>query len=300
MIDQLPFSPKQSAGLAVADGSTWGIAAGDEEASNVVSHLTKAMQLRPHDAPTYRLLVFANGDGAHSVGAHASSGHPVTIPWLFLPSDDEHAFTCIIPPARNNDILGNQLMQLSLVIARQAQSRGGFLLHGALIEKDGYGAILAGPGGVGKTTASRRLLSPWRSLCDDEVLVVRDGDRAYWAHPWPTWSNFMLDGKGGTWDVSHAVPLKGIFFLVQAQHDRIEPIGAGYSVPLLVELAEQASWSMAHGQGRDVARALRLQRFENICTLAKAIPSYRLYLSLDGAFWDEIDRAITVKGTNTT
>ena len=251
------------------------------------------MQLRPHDDPTYRLLVFANGAGAYSVGAHASSGHPVTIPWRFLPSDDEHTFTCIIPPARNNDILANQLLRLSLFIARQAQSRGGFLLHGALAARDGWGVILAGPGGVGKTTASQRLPLPWRSMSDDEALVVRDEDGAYWAHPWPTWSNFMLDGKGGTWDVSHAVPLQGIFFLEQAQHDRIEPIGAGHSVPLLVELSEQASWSMAHGQGKDVVRKLRLQRFENICSLAKSKICYHLHLSLDGAFWEEIERVIT-------
>jgi hypothetical protein len=100
--------------------------------------------------------------------------------------------------------------------------------------------------------------------------------------------------------VSHAVPLKGIFFLEQAQQDRIEPVGAGYSVPLLVELAEQSSWSMAHGQGKDVARALRLQRFENICVLVQALSCYRLHLSLDGVFWEEIERVISIKGNNRT
>ena len=41
---------------------------------------------------------------------------------------------------------------------------------------------------------------PWRSLCDDATLVVRDASGRYWAHPWPTWSRFYtLDG------VVHAV-----------------------------------------------------------------------------------------------
>jgi SynChlorMet cassette protein ScmC len=190
-------------------------------------------------------------------------------------------------------MLANQLMQLSLVIAQQAQNTGGILLHGALIEKDGWGAILAGPGGVGKTTASCRLRSPWRSLSDDVTLVVRGKHGTYWAHPWPTWSNYMLGGKGGTWDVEHAVELKAIFFLAQSQGDRIRPLGAGHSVPLLVEVTEQASWSMAHGQGGAVARALRLQRFENICSLAKSKICYHLHLSLKGAFWKEIERVIT-------
>ena len=109
----------------------------------------------------------------------------------------------------------------------------------------------------------------------------------------------MSGGPGGTWNVNHAVPLKGIFFLEQAQHDHIEPMGAGHSVPLLVELAEQASWSMAHGRGKGVARTLRLQRFENICALAQVMPCYHLHLSLNGAFWKEIERVVTEKGKDT-
>ena len=291
-MDQLFFPPERSAGLVLADGTTWGIFAGEEMASTIVSHLAKAMQLRPHDAPTYRLFAIANGDGAYTVGAHTNFEHAVTIPWRLVPSGDEYTFTCIVPPVRDNDILATQLMQLSLVIAQQAQIRGGVLLHGALAERDGWGVILSGPGGGGKTTASRRFPEPWRSLCDDATLVVRDKQGAYWAHPWPTWSAFMSGGTGGTWDVNHAVPLKAVFFLQQALQNRINPIGRGHSVSLLVELTEHTSWSMSYSQGEDVTRALRLQRFENICTLVKTVPCHHLHLSLDGAFWEEIELLI--------
>ena len=54
--------------------------------------------------------------------------------------------------------------------ARDAQTRGEVLLHGALAEKDGIGVILAAPGGTGKTTASDRLLAPWRSRCDEQMF----------------------------------------------------------------------------------------------------------------------------------
>lgn len=287
-------------GLVLADGSTWGIVAGDERAAAIASRLAEVMQLRPCHAPAYRLLVLTDKNGTYTDTALAGTGSQVQIyvPRSFLSSDNDHTFTCIVPPAHNSDILINQLLQLSLVIAQQTQARGGILLHGASAANGGGGVILAGPGGVGKTTASCRLRSPWRSLSDDATLVVRDKNGTYWAHPWPTWSNFMLDGKVGTWDVEHAVQLKAIFFLDQAQNDRIEPIGAGHSVPLLVELAEQASWSMAHGQGGDVARALRLQRFENICSLSKSMSCYHLHLSLDGAFWEAIGHVITAKELN--
>jgi hypothetical protein len=290
---QLPFSLEQPAGLALADGTAWGIIAGDETATVTVSRLVQAMQLRPCNALIYRLCVFANGDGAYTLGANARYEHPVTLSWNLVPSDDDHAFACFFSPAPNNDMLVNQLIRLSLYIVRQTQRRGGFLLHGALAEKDGCGVILAGPGGVGKTTASRRLPSSWRSLSDDATLVVCDEKGAYWAHPWPTWSYFMSEGPGGTWDVNHAVPLKAIFFLQQAHQNRVEPVAPGQSACLLVELAEHTSWSMAHGEGKDVARTLRLERFENICTLVKDVPCYYLHLGLHGAFWKEIERVIT-------
>ena len=288
-----------AAGLSLADGNTWGIVAGDERAAAIVSRLKDAMQLQHNDTPTYRLFVFSNGNNSYIISPHASLGHPMVIPRDLLTSDSENTFSCFVPPARNKDILANQLIRLSLYFVRETQRSGGFLLHGALAVKNGGGVILSGPGRVGKTTASRRLPSSWRSLSDDATLVVRGEDGAYWAHPWPTWSYFMSGGPGGTWDVSHAVPLKAIFFLKQEQQDRVEPVTPGQAVCLLVELAEHTSWSMAHGQGRDVARKLRLQRFENICSLAKLITCYRLHMSLDGAFWEAIEQIMTLSNNTT-
>jgi SynChlorMet cassette protein ScmC len=280
--------------LALADGSAWGIVAGDETASAICSRLAEAMQLHLYHAPAYRLFVLTDNSGVYSDTASVGreSQPQGYVPWTFLLSDNDHTVTCIVPPTQNSDILMNQLLQLSLVMVRQTQAQGGFLLHGALAERDGWGVILAGPGRVGKTTASRRLPSSWRSLSDDATLLVRDKRGAYWAHPWPTWSSFMSDGPGGTWDVEHAVPLKAIFFLEQAQQDRVEAVAPGQSVCLLVELAEHTSWFMAHGQERDVARKLRLQRFENICSLVQSTASYRLHLSLNGAFWELIERVV--------
>ena len=299
MAHKSPSLTQSVTGLALADGTNWGIAGGNEEAQRIVFLLADAMQMRPNKVLAYQLLVLTEGHGVYTP-AQVDHRLAATAPWTVLPPDDDNTFTCIVSFTRNDDMLANQLLQLSLVIARQAQDRGGFLLHGALAEKSGSSVILAGPGGVGKTTASRRLPSSWRSLSDDATLIVCDEEGAYWAHPWPTWSCFMSGGRGGTWDVNHAVPLKAIFFLQQAGQDRVEPVAYGQSVCRLVELAEHTSWSMAHGTGKKVARTLRLKRFENICDLVKVVPCYNLYLSLDGSFWDEIERVIiehSCKGT---
>ena len=108
----------------------------------------------------------------------------------------------------------------------------------------------------------------------------------------------MDGGSGGTWDVHRAVPLKGIFFLTQAQKDRVEPMGSGEVVCHLVESVEQASWPMVFGRGKDEIRRLRLQRFNNIAALGHAVPCYLLHLSFAGSFWQEIERAISSEGSS--
>jgi hypothetical protein len=277
--------------LVLADGSHWKIAAGDEEAASIVSQLGCAMQLRmttgaiepPHHGIVRRLLVL--------VDAHNHEASPATC-YAPLPSEDDGFAVCVLRQFTHSDGLFIQLMQLSLVIARDVQTRGGVLIHGALAERDGIGVILAAPGGTGKTTASGRLPAPWRELCDDTTLVVRDSQGNYWAHPWPTWSRFLDGGLGATWDVQSAVPVKGIFFLAQAVEDRVERVGPGHAVSLLVECAKQTSQLMARGLSKEETRALHLERFNNLCALAPVVPTHVLHISLTGAFWQEIEQAL--------
>ena len=280
--------------LSLADGCCWFFAAANAEAGPIVSRLGDVMRLRgrspaasPPPGIVRRLLV--------SVDSHSEAS-----PFSFetkLPSEAEGTVRCVLPLSGLDDQLYLQLMQLSGVIAREAQVRGGILLHGALAERDGVGVVLAAPGGTGKTTASGRLPVPWRSLCDDTTLVVRDPRGNYMAHPWPTWSRFLWGGSGGRWNVQHAVPLGGIFLLSRAVEDRGEPVGAGQAVSLLVQSAQQASQLMSRGLGREENRAMQLERFNNLCDLARVVPAHLLHISLTGVFWKEIERALEVKTT---
>jgi SynChlorMet cassette protein ScmC len=279
--------------LVLADGSCWIIAAGNEAAAFVVSQLGDAMQLRvtsrtgavesPHHGIVRRLLVL--------VDANNPEASPATC-YAAQPFEGDDFVVCVLRSFAHSDGLYVQLVELSQILARDAQTRGGVLLHGALAEENGIGVILAAPGGAGKTTASGRLLAPWRSLCDDTTLVVRDSQGDCWAHPWPTWSRFQRGGSGGTWDVQNAVPLKGVFFLSQAAEDRAESIGPGHAVSLLVECAEQTSQLMTRGLSKEETRALHLERFDNLCALARVVPTHVLHISLAGAFWQEIEQML--------
>ncbi|MHB1356039.1 MAG: SynChlorMet cassette protein ScmC [Anaerolineae bacterium] len=273
--------------LDLADGSHWGIVAGDEKAEPMVSQLANAMQLRmttseiePSSHGNLRLLLV-------QTDAHTS------VEDCFVPSASKNdVVVCVLSRCDYYGGLYVNLVRLSHSFAREAQARGGVLVHGALAEREGVGVILAAPGGTGKTTASNRLPASWRSLCDDTTLIVRDLQGNYWAHPWPTWSRFLDGGPGGTWEVQNAVPVRGIFFLVQAAEDWAERVGSGQTACLLGESVGQVSTFMAPGLSKQELCARHLERFNNVCILARVVPAHLLHISLTGSFWQEIEQAL--------
>jgi SynChlorMet cassette protein ScmC len=284
----ISYCPKHLARLTLADGISWNIIATDNLACNVVSALAKTMQLQPPDINSrtkfehcnYRRIFVHIEDRKIDSAQFSIKTHLIT--------EGQDTF-CALDSSQNNEL---QLINLSMFISHYAQSQGGVLLHGALAEYNGKGVILAGPGDRGKTTASQRLPYLWHSLCDDATLVIPDKNGMYWAHPWPTWSAFMFKGPGGSWDVQDAVPLKGIFFLEKYHEDRFKPLGIAKIVCMLNSSAEQVSWLKSGHSETNALRELRLQRFDNICSLAQAVPAFILQMSLKGAFWLEIERAL--------
>jgi SynChlorMet cassette protein ScmC len=272
--------------LILADGSRWEISAGDGQAASIVSQLGCAMQL--HMTPS-AMEPFIHANLLQlliQVDARAS----VANYFVPLASENDGVVVCVLNPSKPMGGPYVNLMRLSLIFARKAQACGGVLLHGALAERDGMGVILAGPGGVGKSTASNRLPSPWRSLCDDTTLVVRDPRGNYWAHPWPTWSRFVDGGMGGTWEVQNAVPIKGIFTLVQSVEERVERVGTGQAVSLLGESVEQVSMFMAAGLSKDKLHSLHMEQFNALCGLARVVPTHLLHISRTGTFWQLIEQ----------
>ena len=201
---------------------------------------------------------------------------------------------CRDPRASLDLRVASLLVDISLAVAEAVQARGGLLLHGGLAENEpgGYGVILAGPSGVGKSTASRRLHWPWRSLSDDAVLVVRDRDGAYWAHPWPTLSAFLSGGLGGSWDVGYAVHLKGIFYLEHSEYVHAERLGPGHAACLLAQSAKQAFWPPVPGYPQGNVMRSRGERFSNVCVLAQVVPAFHLRMDRVSPFWKAMAQVV--------
>jgi SynChlorMet cassette protein ScmC len=296
--------------LKLANGITWGIAAADQASSAIVAKLGEVMKLTAnHKTPDRQVLVFAASCGEKdrigdrsiesafmknppAIFADGSKCLPPNSPLHFLEVNPS-TVACLVLPAINSDMLTVQMMRIADVVARQSERHGALLLHSALAEWDGYGVILAGPSGAGKTTSSRRLPSSWQSLADDMTLVVPDGQGTYWAHPWPTWGQLMHGRWGGTWDVPRAIPVKGIFFLVQDREERAVSVGTAQAACLLANSITQPAFDAMMRRINDTRiREHYLNCFNSVSKLVRAVPCHLLHLKLRGAFWREIERIV--------
>jgi SynChlorMet cassette protein ScmC len=287
-------------GLCLADGASWNIVAENPEAESFVERLTKVMGLGS-----------ANGEGREltiqiqkvedSETEYASM--PGSLRSLFIealvdyPWEEEcrplkRSISCNISPNGDEHKSTLQLLYVSSVFTLDAMTRGGTLFHGALIERDGMGVILAGPGGAGKTTTCSRLPESWGSLSDDLTLVVRDNSGRYWAHPWPTWSRFLVENVGGSWDVCCGVCLKAICYLSQSSELELISLGEGKRVCLGIEAIEQANRALTRALNKESTLKLNNLCFRNLCHMAKTIPGYRLNLDLESPFWELIEERI--------
>ena len=177
-------------------------------------------------------------------------------------------------------------------IYQRIQDSGGFPLHAALLERDGLGILLAGSGSTGKSTCCRRVNGPWRALCDDEALIVKDNKKGYLVHPFPTWSDYFSNRSKQTWNVQHYLPMSAIFFLEQAEANQVIPIGKGRAAADLYESATQVcarNWMNLNRAGLSIVRK---SLFENVCDLAKEIPVFKLQMTLEGRFWEAMEKVL--------
>ncbi len=191
-----------------------------------------------------------------------------------------------------------QAIHLTRVFIQAVEDCGGLLLHGALAQRGAAGpaVLLAGASGVGKSTASRRLPPPWRSLSDDAALLVRGLDELgrplFFAHPWPTWSAFRDGGPGGSWQVEQAVPLSAVFFLEQTPHDRVVPLNLAQAAAHLVTSNQQIKRLSPGWVSLEGLQQHNRQQAASALALARSLPAFTLQISLQGSFWELMAEAI--------
>lgn len=261
-------------GIRFANGQQWRLIPTDPLAEETIRDIAEVMQLS---------LLFG-GPYLYVAAGWSTPGRP---------EETAGPEICILPPGNNKEVRITRMSILAREIALQTLPAGGLLLHGALAEKDGQAVILAAPGGTGKTTASNRLPPQWRSLSDDATLVLPDGNGGYRAHPWPTWSRFRDNGPGGSWRTEESVPLAALFFLSRADEDRAEPAGSGDAVAYVTESVHQTTGIPSrHSRTPEEAARHCDMEIAAATALARAVPAYRLEISLTGRFWEVVEDAL--------
>jgi SynChlorMet cassette protein ScmC len=307
--------------LALKDGSHWRLSA-DETCADWLARLCVILELSrcpPTAGPangSAPLLISSAGDGDGIPDQDAGAAPPAALAldseagWtcqdrriVRLWSHDEVAgAVCELVGTADDECLDYIRMSIALQpIYRRSMAAGGLLAHAALVEREGEGILLAAAGGRGKSTSSRRLPALWRVLGDDAALVVHEPGRTegmgrYWVHPFPTWSDYYWARAENTWNVRHAVPLAGVFFLEQAETDQAVAIGAGQAAVRLTESAMQICEPLWRGLDAQEVRRARMSLFDNACQLARSIPAFILHASLHGAFWEEMEQALDGQG----
>ena len=261
-----------------------------------VDELARVMQLQPSRGlwtnktvfvRTYSRCCFGLGSPGHEIGSDIQ-----TLPYVRVMAGSVRGETiCEIgPPCDEATEYRRMQFALSPLFAA-VHGQEGFVIHGALVAREGRGAIITAPCGTGKSTSCRRLPPDWEVLSDDSAIIV-PVDGGFAAHPLPTWSDYILHRRRPTWCVEQHVPLSAIFFLQRSDTDGVEPIGAGPTALLLrrsVSYVCMADVPDGHGCAR-VERELAL--FERSCVLARRVPGFLLNARLDGSFWEHLAKTI--------
>ncbi|HOD35458.1 MAG TPA: SynChlorMet cassette protein ScmC [Syntrophales bacterium] len=185
-----------------------------------------------------------------------------------------------------------QMRRSLLPVYIDAMLTGGLPVHGALVEIEGSGVILAGSSGAGKSTTSRRFPPPWSVLGDDLCLVVRGASGEYRVHPLPTWSAFGGNGGSGVCHSGLSVPLRAVFFLAQSQEDCCLDLKRSITALSLSRSALEVFRSIDFEFPRREEASVKKALYESAASIAMATPAYHLCLSLTGRFWEKIEEVL--------
>jgi hypothetical protein len=137
--------------------------------------------------------------------------------------------------------------------------RGVGIVHAGAVMFDGSGLLFCGKSGAGKTTLSRLCRSAGAVLLNDDRQFVWVDPRGTWMAPTP-WHGLEPEINNRT------VPLRAIFHLAHASHDRISPMSIPEAAARLLGNTV-APFYFAGAMERALAWAE---------SVAESVPSFRL------------------------
>ncbi len=155
-------------------------------------------------------------------------------------------------------------MYLSWVLLTQ----DGFLLHAASVTRNGKAYIFVGRSGAGKSTVAS--LSPRGTVLTDEISLLKRVNGEWRAFGTPFWGEFKADGA------NTSAPVAGIFRLIQARENRIEPLRPADLLKALLPCVLFFSSNVG-----DHERLLQI-----LIGAIREIPGFYLHFRKNRSFWE--------------
>ena len=283
--------------LQLANGLSWYLVTTDQS-EGWIAEVAAAMRLERCDPPSLPVSPSPNAGSASLLPDHgelfpdSTAGRKRMIRHRALRMKLLGNGTYLIAsvkPARSRPLNVERVWGSFFPFYARLFESGGLPIHAALVRKGDRYVALAAKGRTGKSTCCRRLPEPWHGICDEEVVAVPVGGAGYRAHPFPTWSDLVQRGLRRSWEVERNFPLSALYFLEQGDQDRVTPVGQVEAVVQLCRRVREKcpfhEWGLTSQQERNV----RLKIFENAQNMARSLPAYRLTVSLDGRFWEEME-----------
>jgi len=287
--------------LKLVNGDGWWITS-DDENIRLIDKLASIMKLQECPLDNSVKIIFAKtlNSGISKIHAPDIANAIIEERWDFFNYRSVHIWHNDSINDIICEVMGNQdelidyivLMNSLLPVYLRNLEMKGLPLHTALAEYKGKGVLFAAPGGTGKSTCCRRLPDYWTPLCDDEALIVLDKNDIYRAHPFPTWSDYLIKREENTWDVQYSVPISAIFFIEQSEHDEVIYIDNRKATLLITGSSNQILTSFFHSMEKEQKIKISREMFNNAFDMAKKIPVFRLRVSLNGQFWKEAEKII--------
>ena len=160
---------------------------------------------------------------------------------------------------------------LRIMTANLILDRGGFLLHGSGVVRDGRAYVFFGPSGSGKTTVT--YLSPDDTILSDDLTLVVPGASGYEAAGIP----FGL-AHHRVPDTNGSFPIASLNRLMQSRDTRREPMPRARAI---AEVAASLPF-VAH----DPARTEQI--LSVVDEVVDHVPVHRLHFRKDASFWGEV------------
>ena len=211
--------------------------------------------------------------------------------WLRKIKNNEKIILESVNPSTGNTDLENIALICDLIALRN-ETCGGFLVHGIMLKYQEKAIILAGPSGIGKTTAACKMSDHWEICSDDLTLIVKgsDNNNNYYAHPWPGSKAYRHNEI--RYNASCGVRLKNLFFIIHNTKVRIEKVNVIRALAMLKGVAEDAMALPDPSIDPKNVGVMIENRFHNLAEFVQKVPIYELHLNKTDLFGKEIEKLL--------